>query len=72
MYFMTYLAVYCLLMIWYEMTDQSCSKMKYVCEVTKIAAMNDLDWKTVCSIVLSGRVNCSYWLSCDRDGFLNF
>ena len=60
MYFMTYLAVYCLLMIWYEMTDRSCSKMEYVCEVTKIAAVNDFDWKTVCSIVLFGRVNCSY------------
>lgn len=46
--------------------------MKYVCEVTKIAAMNDLDWKTVCTILLFGRVNCSYWFSCDWDTFLNF
>ena len=42
--------------------------MKYVCEVTKIAAMNDLDRKTVCSILLSERGNCSYWFSCDWDG----
>lgn len=68
MYFMTYLAVYCLLMIWHEMTDRSCSKMNYVCEGAEMAAMNDLDWKTFWSILLSGTVNCTYWLSCDWDG----